>query len=108
MSDSRCKYCGQEIRWVDDSGHRLALNVSPVATGGSYRVVGAETATRVPKHLRAAMGKLYEPHNTKKNCTGWENAQAMKRRQADDLARARRPAAAAPPNVMDFDPERRR
>lgn len=109
--DGRCKYCGQPIRWVDDNGHRLALNVAPVAHGGAYVVVGAETSRRIPKAQRAAYGKLYEPHNTKKNCTGWENAQAMKRRQAEDRVMARidkEKRDALPENVALFSDRRGR
>lgn len=109
--DGRCKYCGQPIRWVDDNGHRLALNVAPVANGGAYVVVGAETSRRIPKAQRAAYGKLYEPHNTKKACPKWEDAQAMKHRQANDRTRARIDRAerdAMPENVALMRDFRRR
>lgn len=104
-SDSVCKRCGQPIRWVSNDGHRVPLNYAPVTSGGSFLVVGANTAMRIPVALRHNYVKLYEPHNTKKSCKGWENAQAMKKRQAAYFRYARRQKAerdALPENVALF------
>jgi hypothetical protein len=83
VADSTCKFCGDPIRWVDDDGNRLALNVSPVE-GGSYRVVGAETARKVKKQLRSQFPRLYVPH--KETCTRWEDVKAFAARQRADRA----------------------
>ena len=95
--DSRCKYCDEPIRWVDDEGRRLVLDIAPVAEG-SYRVVGAETARRIKKEDRAKFGKLYKPHK----CQQWKDAKAIiEREKADHAARARREAP-FPPNVVPY------
>jgi len=98
----RCKYCGRPVRWVDHAGHRLALEPAPVDEGGTFAVIGAESAIRIRKAQRAQYGRLYEEHNTRKNCPQWERAQAMKAREAA----ARKARSEPPPNLILFDKNR--
>jgi hypothetical protein len=96
--DSRCKFCGEPIRWVDDDGRRLALDIVPIPEG-SYRVVGAETARRIKKADRANFAKLYRPH--KETCAKAEDAKAFfERQRADRLAQQNR--TTFPPNVVPY------
>lgn len=95
--DSKCKYCGDPIRWVDHNGHRLALDVASVLSGGSYRVVGAETASYINRDDRAKFGKLYRPHK----CQQWKDAKAIIDRERTDRD-AERSRPTLPPNVVPY------
>lgn len=88
MSDSTCRFCGAPVRWVDDDGRRLILDVSPVADGGSYAVAGAESARRIRKADRPKYARLYRPHM--ETCPRADDAKAFIARQKTDREEARR------------------
>lgn len=93
MSDSVCKYCHAPIRWCVVEGHRIALDLAPVATGGQYAVAGADSALYIRKDNRGKYSKLYQKHE--KTC---RNAAAMRA-----AAQRRKVGAQVPRNVVKFD-----
>lgn len=86
--DATCKWCHAPIRWVRGDQRQMALDLAPVKTDGSWRVVGADTGIRIHKANRAKYPELYRPH--RETCPKREQMEAFFRRQGHDRAVARR------------------
>jgi hypothetical protein len=86
MPDSRCRFCGAEIRWCQTpDGITIALELLP-GEGGTYGVAG-NTAVVIPAARRPAFaGRLYQKH-------GERCPRAEERREF--YRRGRRPAEPA-------------